>query len=442
MTCNRLKDLLSLYIDNQLSADQRRQVEEHIAACPECAAELDLLRQAVDLAGALDEVQLPEGFHAALQARLAEAATAVAAPATAHVSSSGAPAGAVEPEMRRSRPIPIGGGLLNRTRAAFQRPLWRGALATAAAVVLVFAVMSQALPGWNGNVWSLLSYRGTQVTEPGSLGAGGSSDPSTDTTKTPGGNEGRDPSGQGTGLAQGDDKLSGILADANLISANMVIRSGALTVEVTKFTEAERQVSIIVETAGGYIEQSSLSLDKTFKSGWFRVRVPQDQFTNVIVKFEELGTVRQKEMGSEDVSAAIVDLEARIANLRRQELRLGELLSQAKTLDEILRVENELNRVRYQIESYQGQLKYLGDRVAFSTLNISLKEPGDPVDPPVPGADIWRQIWKAFVNTWRGIGRFLVGLVVFVASVAPVAMIIGAAWWAFTRYRSRRPIGR
>ena len=437
MSCDRLKDLLSLYIDDKLSAEQRRQVDEHLAKCPDCAAELAMLRQAVELAGSLDELELPEGFHVAVQARLAEAAASVnAAPLTAE---------AVSGELPGSRPVPIAQGLLIRTRTALRRPLWRGALATAAAVVLLFAVVSNALPGWNGNVWQLLSYRDTQLREPGALGSGSGTDTDINTgTKTPTIGEGTDAAGKGGGTAvvEGDRQLIGILNDTSVVVGNMVIRTGTLTVEVERFTDAERRVSTIVETAGGYIEQSSASLDGTVKSGWFRVRVPQNEFTAVIAKFEELGTVKQKEMGSEDVSAAIVDMEARIANLRRQELRLGELLSQAKTLDEILRVENELNRIRYQIESYEGQLKYLQNRVALATIALSLKEPGDPGDPPVPGADIWRQIWKAFVNTWRGIGRFAVGLVVFVASVAPVALLIGAAWLVFARYRGRRPASR
>jgi hypothetical protein len=240
-------------------------------------------------------------------------------------------------------------------------------------------------------------------------------------------------------LGDTDTAAPGILTDVSILIGNMVIRTGTLTVEVEKFIESERQVTTIVETAGGYIEQSSLTLDGTVKSGWFRVRVPQDKFTAVITKFEELGTVRQKEIGSEDVSAAIVDIEARIANLRRQELRLGELLGQAKTLDEVLRVENELSRVRYQIESYDGQLQYLKNRVALATIQLTLREPSEPVDPPVPGGDIWRQIWKAFVATWRAIGRFTVGLVVFVASVAPVALLVAVAWFAYRRRRAGRP---
>ena len=431
MSCDRLKDLLSLYIDDKLPAEQRRQVDEHLAKCPDCAAELAMLRQAVALAGRLDDLELPDGFHVAVQAKLAEAAASANAAPAAEAVSSAAPG-----------PVPIAQGLLIRTRTALRRPLWRGALATAAAVVLLFAVVSNALPGWNGNVWQLLSYRDTQLREPGVLGGGTAPDAGTDTeTKAPGINQGTDAAGKGdgTGVTEGGDRLVGILTDTSVGIGNMIIRTGTLTVQVEKFSEAERQVNTIVEDAGGYIEQSSASLDDTIKSGWFRIRVPQDEFTAVIARFEELGTVRHKEMGSEDVSAAIVDTEARIANLRRQELRLGELLGQAKTLDEILRVENELNRVRYQIESYEGQLKYLQNRVAMATIALSLKEPGDPADPPVPGADIWRQIWKAFVNTWRGIGRFAVGLVVFVASVAPVALLIGAAWWAFARYRGRRP---
>lgn len=448
MNCDIIRELFSSYIDDQLSRQDRRQVEEHLATCPACAEELAMLRQTVALTAQLEEAELPEGFHASLAARLAQAAAEMETEAgvTSHVVTSA-------PVRKQSSVVQ---GVFGRMRGAMRRPAWRGALATAATIVLVFAVVNQAFPGWNGNLWSLLGSSRTYLAakEPGDTaaeGAGGGSVkfPLSGTTDSSGlgSTPGAQPPEAGRGTAdsgQGGLATTGegnVILNATGLDTSQIIRNAGVTVEVKDFLAAEGQVSAIVSARGGYIEQSSLSLQDKVKSGWWRIRIPQDRFDETIGQFAALGNVKRKEMGSEDVAATIVDLEARIANLRRQELRLGELLGQAKTLDEILRVENELNRVRYQIESYDGQLKWLKNRVAMSTIQLTLTEPGEGTTPPIPGADLWRQIWAAFVATWKGIGRFLGGLVVFIASVAPVVLILGAAWIGYRRWRAAKAAG-
>ena len=50
MTCRELVDFLGAYLDRELSDDVRRRFEEHLAACPECAAYLETYRDTVRLA--------------------------------------------------------------------------------------------------------------------------------------------------------------------------------------------------------------------------------------------------------------------------------------------------------------------------------------------------------------------------------------------------------
>jgi len=327
---------------------------------------------------------------------------------------------------------------------------WRGALATAAALMLTFGVVRLSLPGWDGNVWNLTRYTQYRLGATG-LTTRGEGD------RTPGIASSPEPQGPDTtkapapptewGMADSGRESAGGSTDTirmalQVADGSLIIRNASLTVEVRDFVATERLVVPIVDAAGGYVEGSSVSLEGKVRSGWFRVRVPQAKFSEVIGKFEEIGKPISREMGTEDVTAAVIDLEARITNLRRQELRLGELLSQAKNLDEILRVENELNRIRYQIEQSQSQLKWYQGRVTMATIYLHMSEPGAPTTPPVPGADLWYRLWQAFLGTWRGIGRFLEGLVVFVASIIPVALVLGGAWWGWLRYRRNRGYSR
>jgi len=419
MNCRKIKDLLSAYIDGQLNGAERRRVEQHLASCDDCSEELAMLRAAVAMVADLPEQELPDGFRAGLRARLATAQAASTARAA---------------EER----APVSYGWFDRTRRAMRRPVWRGAMATAASLLLVFVLVGQLLPGWDGNIWRLTEVGGSI----GLSGRAPSPAPPPGPNESPGGKGPLAPPGIATD-ADPDRSATAPPAPGGLVSGDgsQVIRQASLNIKVEDFVIAERKVLPIVDAAGGYIESSSVSLDAKVKHGWWRIRVPQSKLSDTITKLEELGELTYKEMSSEDVSGVVIDLEARISNLRRQELRLGELLSEARTLDEILRVENELNRIRYQIEAAEGQLKWYRERVAMATIYLQLSEPTAEVEPVGTGIDLLDRLIKAFVNSWHGIFRFLESFAIFLASLAPVILVVAALWWGYRQVRRARSGG-
>jgi predicted nuclease with TOPRIM domain len=85
------------------------------------------------------------------------------------------------------------------------------------------------------------------------------------------------------------------------------------------------------------------------------------------------GKVLDERTTSEDVTERYIDLKARLNNLQMEEQSLVELLAKTKTVDEILRVEQELARVRGEVESLQGQINYLDRNVAMSLITVSLR---------------------------------------------------------------------
>lgn len=107
MNCDGVQELLSVYVDGELSSGELLRVEQHLRRCPVCAEEVDALRQTVAFVGALEEVELPAGFREGLRARLAE----------------------VKPQLRPVRPVaPL--------RPAWHRQVARWALPAAAAAAL------------------------------------------------------------------------------------------------------------------------------------------------------------------------------------------------------------------------------------------------------------------------------------------------------------------
>ena len=163
----------------------------------------------------------------------------------------------------------------------------------------------------------------------------------------------------------------------------MVIHNGNVSVSVDDVPAAVDQVRAIAESSGGFVEQLSRTGEGPDQFATLTIRVPRDQFFAILDRIGALGEVRDEFVSSDDVTEQFIDLEARLRSATHEEARLVELLDSAETVADLLVIERELGRVRAEIERLQGQINYLGNRVALSTITVSLFPPDTPfVEPP------------------------------------------------------------
>ena len=134
----------------------------------------------------------------------------------------------------------------------------------------------------------------------------------------------------------------------------------------------------------------------------------------------------------EDVGEEFVDINARVANAKRLEERLVNLLAtRTGKLEDVLAVERELARVREEIERSEGRIRYLKTRAAISTLSVTVHEPmpilgQNPGDNPIVGA--FKQAWRNFVG-------FVAWLIASLGVLIPLGVVLGGGWYAYRRVR-------
>lgn len=154
-----------------------------------------------------------------------------------------------------------------------------------------------------------------------------------------------------------------------------LIKTASLTLECEDTRAATTQLLNQIQTAGGYVSNLNESADAIGRrSVTVEVRVPSDRLDGAMSQFESLGKILNKHVTTQDVTEEYVDTDARSRNLKRTEERLLDHLNRAGVLEDVLRVEQELTRVREQIELLDGRLRFLGHRVAFSAISITLVE--------------------------------------------------------------------
>lgn len=223
-----------------------------------------------------------------------------------------------------------------------------------------------------------------------------------------------------------------------------VIRTGELELQVNDVGQALVAIRQLTIDAGGFVLSSS-----TYAHGeggkqqtaTLTVQVPSerfDQFLNQVRTSPLIVKVEREQLQSQDVTEEYLDLEARLRNLQATEQRYLALLDRASTIEEILRVEQELSRVRYEIEQVTGRKQYLERHIAYAQATITLVPASAAQDARGPAFDLARAVeraWRASLRFIGGVAEIVVMSVVFLWWLWPVLATLAVL---ALRWRSRR----
>jgi hypothetical protein len=170
------------------------------------------------------------------------------------------------------------------------------------------------------------------------------------------------------------------------------------------------------------------------RSVTMQIRVPQQQLETVLAQISELGEVRRSSINAEDVSNQLVDLQARLVNLRKTEASFLEIMERSGSVSEVLEVAQVLSQTREQIERIDAQLQSLQTRVAYSTISISIEASVTTAEPDgVPLTyqlnQAWSEATQSFASLTVGVIKFFIWLLVY----SPYLLAIWLVVWLLRR---------
>lgn len=206
-------------------------------------------------------------------------------------------------------------------------------------------------------------------------------------------------------------------------SGAMLIRNGQASMEVTRVPEAMARLREAVGQLGGFVANMSLVGGKDERrTAQLELRVPSARFDAAVAALGTLGKVESMSASVQDAGEEYVDLGARAANARRMEARLVEMLAQRTgKLSDALTVEQELARVREEIERYDGRLKWLERKAAMSSIQLTLHEPVSVLDQPGPGP-----LAEAFARAWERAVGVLAWAIASLGVLVPLGLLATA----------------
>lgn len=209
-----------------------------------------------------------------------------------------------------------------------------------------------------------------------------------------------------------------------------LIRKVWLDAETEELDTLLSKVEDRIGALSGYVENrqvyhGSMTASRRYRNAELTIRIPADQLQAFLNSVGELSNVTSTREETEDVTLTYVATESEKAALETEQARLLELLAQAKTMEDILKIESRLTEVRTRLEKITSQLRVYDNLVSYSTVYLCVNEVREYTVVQEPET-VWERIGAGFVESWKDMCQGLEDVFVFAICVIPYLLPLAA----------------
>jgi hypothetical protein len=226
---------------------------------------------------------------------------------------------------------------------------------------------------------------------------------------------------------------------ASLAFDRQIIRNAAVQLEDDDPVAMTEQATRLAVDSGGFLLDGHIESSSGVLTSRVVVRVPGSAFERTLTAVHALGALQKETISGQDVTEELVDTEARLRALRALQARLLALLERTGGLTDLLQVEQELARVGGDVERYEGRLRYLQERTAMATIELTVSSPA-PV--PVPFVYEPETVSSRFRDAFSKSLHVCVDVIetgiVLLGFVLPTAAFVAMALFPWIWFRRRR----
>lgn len=261
-------------------------------------------------------------------------------------------------------------------------------------------------------------------------------------------NSGVTPDTRGEGAADFDDDKSGGesggAGEDNIDLDRKIITNTNIRMESPDVTEAVNELSAYARELGGYIQSEYQRESGGSYYGELVVRIPAATVDDFVSRTGDFGEIKENKVSIQDVTADYTDTASRLANAKVQETRLLAMFEEANTIDELLYIQAELDRLQERIEVYEGQIRLWDNLIDMATVSLNiyeeaaLIEEGSSIPRYIPANTVWERfsngVQSSVVHFVNGVSRFIIWLgssliqILFMLLLALVVFFIVRRW--------------
>lgn len=214
-----------------------------------------------------------------------------------------------------------------------------------------------------------------------------------------------------------------------------IIKDGKMEIVVTDLNNTKSSIDQLVKKNSAYYEKEEY-INNAYELYYeLTIRIPSAKFENVIAAIESgNGKVQSKQINARDVTAEFYDLQTRLVSKKSYLGRYRELLKQAKSIDNIVSIEEKIRDLEEEIDSTIGRLKYLGDQVDFSTLRLTITKKIDQSLIGKKSDTALERLTQSLSKGWNGFVDFLF----FLIKIWPLWFIVPLAIYLWRKFKKRK----
>jgi hypothetical protein len=170
-------------------------------------------------------------------------------------------------------------------------------------------------------------------------------------------------------------------ADATSIStetktdtiSRKIIKNGSMRIQVGEIKKAQATVNEILKKSNAYIQKEEFQNTDVDENLDLTIRVPHKNFDTLVNSFSDgVGSVLSKNISSDDVTEEYTDVSIKLANKKIYLEKYRDMLKSATTTKDMLEIQEKIRGLEDEIDVAEGRLRFIDDRVNYSTLNLSL----------------------------------------------------------------------
>jgi hypothetical protein len=221
----------------------------------------------------------------------------------------------------------------------------------------------------------------------------------------------------------------------------MIARTVALSLVVKDFDASRKSLDAILVRRNGYAANLTVNTEQgAARSLTASLRIPAPQLAAAMNELKALGRVETESQNGEEVTQQHADLVARLKNSRETEQRLQAILLQRTgKISDVLEVEQEIARVRGEIEQMEAEQLNLEHRVDFAAIDLKFADEYK-AQLGSPATSVSTQFHNALVNGYTSVADSLLGLLLSLIQYGPVLLLwivilSSPAWVLWRRWK-------
>lgn len=225
-----------------------------------------------------------------------------------------------------------------------------------------------------------------------------------------------------------------VSATQNNSISKKIIKNGDMEIQVGDIKKAQNQVSEILKNNKAYIQSERFNNNDTAENLHLSIRVPHGNFDALINSFSNgVGSVLSKNISSDDVTEEYNDVSIKLENKKIYLEKYRNMLKSASTTKDMLEIQENIRELEDEIDVSEGRLRFIDDRVNYSTLNLTLfKEKIRSSATSKIG--FGSRFGDSVTEGWNSFVAFLLGIISF----WPFLLLIPVLIYVWKKWRNRK----